>query len=97
MDDLISRHAAIDIAPKLIITLDGYEMHNQAVANYCVEITQLPYAQPEIVTCDRCVATKLGECIWHNAGATYCSLGEVDKFRGLGLRGYREILEKLWR
>ena len=44
MSDLISRQAAIDIAPKLIITLDGYEMHNQAVANYCVEITQLPPA-----------------------------------------------------
>ena len=31
----------------------------------------------EIVTCDRCVAPKRSECIWHNAGATYCSLGEV--------------------
>jgi hypothetical protein len=47
MSDLISRQAAVDIAPKLIVTLDGYEMHNQAVANYCVEITQLPPAQPE--------------------------------------------------
>lgn len=45
--DTISRAKAIDIAQKLIVTLDGYEMHNQAVANYCVEITQLPPAQPK--------------------------------------------------
>jgi hypothetical protein len=32
-----------------------------------------------VITCDRCVVPKRGECIWHNAGATYCSLGEVDK------------------
>ena len=47
MNETISRQAALDIAPKLIVTLDGYEMHNQAVANYCVEITQLPPAEPE--------------------------------------------------
>lgn len=32
-----------------------------------------------VITCDKCVAPKRGECIWHNAGATYCSLGEVEK------------------
>ena len=30
-----------------------------------------------VITCDKCVSPKRSECIWHNAGATYCSLGEV--------------------
>ena len=47
MDRLISQQAAIDIAKELTITVEGYEMHNQAVMNYCAEIMQLPSAQPE--------------------------------------------------
>ena len=47
MDDLISRQAAIDIAKELIITINGYEQHNQAVNNYSAKIMQLPPAQPE--------------------------------------------------
>lgn len=71
MSDLISRQAAIDIAQKLIITLDGYEMHNQAITNYCVEITQLPSAQPE---------PKKGEWIEkpHVHGVAYCSLCDYE-------------------
>lgn len=46
-NDLISRQAAIDIAKELTITLDGYEMSNQAVMNYCAEIMQLPPAHPK--------------------------------------------------
>ena len=38
MDKLISQQAAIDIAKELTITVKGYEMHNQAVMNYCAEI-----------------------------------------------------------
>ena len=45
-DDSISRKAAIDITKELTITVEGYEMHNQAVMNYCAEIMQLPSAQP---------------------------------------------------
>lgn len=46
-NDLISRQAAIDIAKEFTITLDGYEMNNQAVMNYCAEIMQLPPIQPK--------------------------------------------------
>ena len=46
-DDTISRQAAIDIAKELTITIEGYEMHNQAVMNYCAEIIQLPPIQPK--------------------------------------------------
>ena len=45
--DCISRTQAIDIAKELTITVEGYEMHNQAVVNYCAEIMQLPPTQPE--------------------------------------------------
>lgn len=45
--ELIDKQMAINIAPKLIIALNGYEMHNQAVTDYCVEIMQLPPTQPE--------------------------------------------------
>lgn len=45
--DCIDRQAAIDIAKELTITLDGYEMSNQAVMNYCAEIMQLPPIQPK--------------------------------------------------
>ena len=45
--DTISRQAAIDIAKELIITINGYEQHNQAVNNYSAKIMQLPPAQPE--------------------------------------------------
>lgn len=47
MDELISRQVAIDIAKELIITINGYEQHNQAVNNYSAKIMQLPSAQPE--------------------------------------------------
>ena len=54
MDDLISRQQAIDIAKDLTITVEGYEMHNQAVMNYCADIMQLPPIQPEIIYCKDC-------------------------------------------
>lgn len=47
MNDAISRQQAIDIAKELTITIEGYEMHNQAVMNYCAEIIQLPPIQPD--------------------------------------------------
>ena len=47
MDDPISRQAAVDIAKDLIITINGYEQHNQAVNNYSAKIMQLPPTQPE--------------------------------------------------
>ena len=47
MDDLISRQEAVDIATDLIITINGYEQHNQAVNNYSAKIMQLQPAQPE--------------------------------------------------
>ena len=45
--DCISRKQAIDIAKDLTITVEGYEMHNQAVMNYCADIMQLPPIQPK--------------------------------------------------
>ena len=45
--DAISRQQAIDIAKELTITREGYEMHNQAVMNYCADIMQLPPIQPK--------------------------------------------------
>ena len=45
--DCISRQQAIDIAKELTITIEGYEMHNQAVMNYCAEIMRLQPIQPE--------------------------------------------------
>ena len=41
------------------------------------ENKRLKEEQAKLVTCDRCVSPKRSECIWHNAGAKYCSLGEV--------------------
>ena len=41
------------------------------------ENKRLREKQAKLVTCDRCVSPRRSECIWHNAGATYCSLGEV--------------------
>jgi hypothetical protein len=42
------------------------------------ENKRLKEEKAKLVTCDKCVAPKRSVCIWHNAGATYCSLGEVD-------------------
>lgn len=47
MEQLISRQAAIDIVKELTITIEGYEMHNQAVMDYCAEIMRLPPIQPK--------------------------------------------------
>ena len=54
MSELIDKQAAVDIAKELTITVEGYEMHNQAVMNYCAEIMQLPSVQPDIITCGDC-------------------------------------------
>lgn len=53
-DDSISRQAAIDVGRDLIIPVDGYHMYNQAINNYCAELTNLPAAQPEIIRCHQC-------------------------------------------
>ena len=75
--DTISRKAAIEAINK---ALDRQTLLNRFVRIVAIDaIEQLPPAQPEIINCDRCVATKRGECIWHNAGAAYCSLGEVTE------------------
>ena len=47
MSDAISRQQAINIAKDLTITVEGYEMHNQAVMNYCADIMQLPPIHPK--------------------------------------------------
>ncbi len=47
MNDAINRQAAIDIAKELTITIEGYEMHNQAVMDYCAEIMRLQPIQHE--------------------------------------------------
>ena len=60
--DCISRQQAIDIAKDLTITVEGYEMHNQAVMNYCADIMQLPPIQP-----------KRGKWILDRSGAYCCS------------------------
>ena len=52
MSELIDKQAAVDIAKELTITVEGYEMHNQAVMNYCAEIMQLPSIQPDTTTHD---------------------------------------------
>ena len=39
-------------------------------------LSTLPSVQLEIITCDECITPKRSECIWHNAGAIYCSFGE---------------------
>ena len=44
----ISRQAAIDLAHELIVPNEyKYGLYNQAIKNYCVEIMNLPSAQPE--------------------------------------------------
>ena len=80
--DTISRQEAIDIAKELTVTVEGYEMHNQAVMNYCAEIMQLPSVQPERKTghwilnrsglycCDKCMEP----C------ASYAMMKPRDKF-----------------
>ena len=76
----ISRKAAIDALNELATFTDECSEHTwMYIDDVYKAIKQLPPAQPEIVTCDRCVATKRSECIWHNAGATFCSLGEVTE------------------
>ena len=60
--DCISRQQAIDIAKDLTITVEGYEMHNRAVMNYCADIMQLPTIQP-----------KRGKWILDRSGAYCCS------------------------
>ena len=48
MNDLIKRQKAIDLAHELIVPNEyKYGLYNQAINNYCVEIMQLPSAQPE--------------------------------------------------
>ena len=47
--DLISRQAAINIAPGLLIPMEEYHQYNQGVNNYCLELSQLPSAQPEAI------------------------------------------------
>ena len=48
MSDLISRQEAIDLAHELIVPNEyKYDLYNQAINNYCVEIMQLPSAQPD--------------------------------------------------
>ena len=76
--DTISRKAAIEICDHAIDLLKG-QFGAGALVAIKESIEELPPAQPEIINCDRCVATKRGECIWHNAGAAYCSLGEVTE------------------
>ena len=45
--DAVSRQGAIDLAHKLIVPNEyKYGLYNQAINNYCVEIMQLPSAQP---------------------------------------------------
>lgn len=66
--DLISRAAAIDLAHELIVPNEyKYGLYNQAINNYCVEIMNLPSAQPEIIPC--------GDCKHHHRdgqGLQYC-------------------------
>ena len=51
----ISRQAAIDLAHELIIpNAYKYGLYNQAINNYCVELVQLPSAEPEIIRCKDC-------------------------------------------
>ena len=76
--DCISRQQAIDIAKDLTITVEGYEMHNQAVLNYCADIMQLPPIQPEIVRCKDCQDYQTD---WNPSGKTgrhYCAT--MDSF-----------------
>lgn len=47
MNELIDRQAAIDVGRDLIIPVDGYHMYNQAINNYCAELTNLPAAEHE--------------------------------------------------
>lgn len=54
MDDTISRQAAISLAGDLQIHGVEYHMYNQALINYCAELTKLPSAQPEIIRCKDC-------------------------------------------
>ena len=83
MDDLISRQQAIDIAKDLTITVEGYEMHNQAVMNYCADIMQLPPIQPEIIYCKDCKYRGVGNyCVygtrlaWITKSNDFCSYGK---------------------
>ena len=48
VNDLIERQAAIDLAHELIVPNEyKYGLYNQAINNYCVEIMNLPSAEPE--------------------------------------------------
>ena len=35
--------------------------------------------QPATIICDECMTLKRSECIWHNAGATFCSFAERSR------------------
>ena len=79
--DCISRQQAIDIAKDLTITVEGYEMHNRAVMNYCADIMQLPPIQPEIIRCKDCkhyehgICKKAGLCI-NKSPNGFCDWGD---------------------
>lgn len=51
MNELIDRQAAIDVGSDLIIPVDGYHMYNQAINNYCAELTNLPAAESQWIPC----------------------------------------------
>lgn len=90
-NDTISRQAAIDIAKDLIITINGYEQHNQAVNNYSARIMQLPPVAPKQPDCAKCkseLANKIrGQ--QDNPGM----LTENDKGRNWGLEWAAQIVE----
>ena len=80
--DTISRQAAVDIAKDLIITINGYEQHNQAVNNYSAKIMQLSPAQPE--PCEDAVSRaevlRMIDCINDHQDITpYKSVGAVTE------------------
>ena len=82
--DCISRQAAIDAMclacghdcdkSKFVYNAPQDEQVIMCPEHYA--LSTLPPVQLEIITCDECITPKRSECIWHNAGATYCSFGE---------------------
>ena len=91
--DAISRQQAIDIAKDLTITVEGYEMHNQAVMNYCADIMQLPPIQPVIVPCDYAKACNEVTMDKLTSAVAYYDVLEELRKHGYVLVDMREVTE----
>lgn len=80
LSGLIERQKAIDLAHELIVPNEyKYGLYNQAINNYCVEIMNLPSAQPEPKTGEwNFDGNRMYECT--NCGVAYTEY-QFEKMR----------------